>query len=92
MKAVFDRRYVKRLDGHHVKQAKTKFELAEQLIDEIKRFKKDKGLDRLVMVWCGSTEIFMAPSNVHSTLANLENGLKNNDENIRRAWSIATPR
>ena len=82
MKAVFDRRYVKRLDGHHVKKGKTKLELAEQLIDEIKQFKKDKGVDRLVMVWCGSTEIFMAPSAVHETLACLENGLKNNDENI----------
>jgi myo-inositol-1-phosphate synthase len=82
MKAVFDRRYVKRLDGQHVKKAKTKWELAEQLIEEIKKFKKDNGLDRMVMVWCGSTEIFISPSEVHSTLAKLEEGLKKNDENI----------
>ena len=82
MKGVFDRRYVKRLDGHHIKQGPNKWELAHQLIDEIAQFKKSNGLARLVMVWCGSTEIFIQPSIVHSSLDCFEAGLKNNDENI----------
>ncbi len=82
MKGVFDRRYVKRLDGHHIKQGPNKWELAQQLIDEIDRFKAANGLSRLVMVWCGSTEIFIQPSVVHSSLECFEAGLKNNDENI----------
>jgi myo-inositol-1-phosphate synthase len=82
MKGVFDRRYVKKLDGHYVKSGQTKMELAEQLMDEIRQFQKDHQVDRLVMIWCGSTEIFIEPSAVHQTLACLENGLRNNDENV----------
>ncbi len=82
MKGVFDRRYVKRLDGHHIKQGKTKYDLAEQLIAEIQEFKRARNLDRIVMVWCGSTEIFIQPGPAHQTLACLENGLRNNDETI----------
>jgi myo-inositol-1-phosphate synthase len=82
MKGVFDRKYVKRLDGHHIKQGKTKYDLAEQLIAEIQQFKEANKADRLVMVWCGSTEIFIQPGPAHQTLACLENGLRNNDETI----------
>src|SRR5213594_2156356 len=57
--AVFDQRYVKRLDGPNVKQGANKKELAEQVIADIRKFKSDNGLDRLVMVWCGSTEVFL---------------------------------
>ncbi len=81
MKGVFDRRYVKRLDGHHIKQGPNKWELAQQLVDEIAQFKAANGLSRMVMVWCGSTEIFIQPSVVHSSLESFEAGLKNNDEN-----------
>src|SRR6185436_4230363 len=56
--AVFDQRYVKRLDGPNVKKGKNKKDLAEQVIADIRKFKKDQQLDRLVMVWCGSTEVF----------------------------------
>src|SRR5919108_1914216 len=63
--AVFDRRYVKRLDGPNVKKGKNKRELAEQVMDDIRRFQRDHGLDRLVMVWCGSTEAFMTQSAAH---------------------------
>jgi myo-inositol-1-phosphate synthase len=82
MKGVFDRRYVKRLDGHYIKQGKTKYDLAEQLIAEIQEFKQSHNLDRVVMVWCGSTEIFIQPGPAHQTLECLENGLRNNDETI----------
>ncbi len=82
MKAVFDRRYVKRLDGSHVKQGRTKADLAQQLIEEIQEFQTRNALDRMVMVWCGSTEVFIAPQEVHSSLERFEAGLRVNDENI----------
>ncbi len=81
-KAVFDRRYVKLLDGPHVKQGANKLELAGQVMDDIRRFKEEKQVESLVMIWCGSTEIFIEPSDVHQSLANLEAGLENNDVNI----------
>ena len=63
--AVFDQRYVKRLDGPNVKKGKNKKDLAEQVVADIRKFKADNNLDRLVMVWCGSTEIFMTESPAH---------------------------
>ena len=82
MKAIFDRRYVKRLDGPHVKKGNTKWDLAEQLIEEIQQFEKDKSVSRMVMIWCGSTEIFIRAGEVHQSLEELEEGLKNNHEDI----------
>jgi myo-inositol-1-phosphate synthase len=81
-KAVFDRNYVKKLDGKHVKKGKNKRDLAEQLRHDIRDFKKKSGADRLVMIWCGSTEIFLQQSDVHSSLEAFEQGLEKNDENI----------
>ena len=81
-KAVFDRNYVKKLDGKHVKKGKNKMDLAEQLRDDIRDFKKKSGVDRLVMIWCGSTEIFLERGEVHSSLKAFEKGLEKNDENI----------
>jgi myo-inositol-1-phosphate synthase len=80
--AVFDRRYVKRLDGTHVKRGSNKLELAEQVMDDIRRFADETKVNRMVMVWCGSTEIFLKPSEVHSSLELFEEGLRRNDENI----------
>ncbi|MDX1687456.1 MAG: inositol-3-phosphate synthase [Candidatus Promineifilaceae bacterium] len=82
MKAVFDHNYVKRLDGPHVKQGATKMELAEQLREDIRQFRQEHGLDRLVMVWCGSTEIFIKPSETHATLEAFEEGLRKNSREI----------
>ncbi len=76
MPAVFDNHYVKKLHGTHVKQGANKMELAEQLMQDMETFKKEKGCDRLVMVWCGSTEIFMKRSDVHKDLATFEQGLQ----------------
>ena len=72
MKAVFDKKYVKNLDGKHVKKAKTKMDLAKQLMDDIKKFKKENKCSRVVMVWCGSTETYMKEGDVHSSLKNRE--------------------
>src|SRR6476469_3914664 len=82
MPAVFDQRYVKRLDGPNVKKGKNKRDLAEQLMEDIRLFKKNNNLDRLVMVWCGSTEVFMTSSEVHASMANFERGLEENDPAI----------
>ena len=82
MKAVFDRNYVRRLDGSHVKEGKTKWDLAQMAREDIQRFKADNGLDRMVIIWCGSTEIFLKPTAVHKTVEAFEQGLKDNDEGI----------
>jgi myo-inositol-1-phosphate synthase len=78
MKAAFDQNYVKNLQGTNVKKAKTKFDLAEQLRDDIRDFKKKNKLDRLVMVWCGSTEVFLKPEDVHRDLRSFEKAMKTN--------------
>ncbi len=82
MKAVFDRKYVKKLDGPNVKEADNKMQLAEMVMQDIENFKKENGCDRVVMVWCGSTEIYIEESEVHQTVANLEEGLRNNHHDI----------
>jgi myo-inositol-1-phosphate synthase len=81
-KAVFDHNYVKKLDGPNVKKGKNKMDLAEQLRDDIREFKKSSGADRLIMIWCGSTEVFLRPGEVHSSVKAFEKGLAQNDENI----------
>ncbi|MDP9268177.1 MAG: inositol-3-phosphate synthase [Acidobacteriota bacterium] len=81
-KAVFDRHYVKKLDGTNVKKGKNKRDLAEQLRADIRDFRRKSGADRLVMIWCGSTEIFLRPGEVHSSLAKFEKGMEKNDAGI----------
>ena len=82
MSAVFDNRYVKRLDGPNVKKGKNKKDLAEQLIEDMRRFKKENGCDRLVMVWCGSTEVFLTETPAHANVAAFEAALEANDDSI----------
>jgi myo-inositol-1-phosphate synthase len=80
--AVFDQNYVKRLQGTNVKRGKTKRELAEQLREDIKRFRKESGVSRLVLVWCASTEVFITPGPAHQTLAAFEKAMEQNDPAI----------
>jgi len=80
--AVFDRKYVKRLEGTHVKKGANWMELAEQLMDDIRAFQKQHNLSRMVMVWCGSTEIFLSPGPAHQTLAAFEKAMVENDPSI----------
>ncbi|HMS97437.1 MAG TPA: inositol-3-phosphate synthase [Saprospiraceae bacterium] len=82
MRAVFDPIYVKRLDGKYVKKGKTKMDLAKAIMKDIENFKKENKCDRLVMVWCGSTEIYIQESEVHKSLAALEKGMKENHPDI----------
>ena len=82
MPAVFDRRYVKLLDGPNVKKGKNKKDLAEQVVEDMRRFKAENRCDRLVMVWCGSTEVYLTESPVHASVEALEKGLEASDDNI----------
>jgi myo-inositol-1-phosphate synthase len=81
--AVFSSRWVKNLEGiDQVKEAATHMDLAERLMEDIDHFRGERGVDRLVMVWCGSTEAYEEPSAVHSDLQAFEQGLKDNDPAI----------
>ena len=82
MKAVFDKKYVKKLDGSHIKQAKNKFELAQMLMIDIDNFKTENDLTDVVMIWCASTEIYIEEQAVHQSLKAFERGLLENDEAI----------
>jgi myo-inositol-1-phosphate synthase len=81
-KAVFDKNYVKKLDGPNLKKGKNKMELVEQVRQDIRDFKQSSGADRLVMIWCGSTETFIEAGPVHQSVESFEKGLVANDENI----------
>jgi myo-inositol-1-phosphate synthase len=83
MKAVFDGKWVTRLENtDHVASYGSHLEAVEGLVEDIERFRAENGCDRLVMVWCGSTEAYEEPSAVHESLAAFEEGLKNNDPAI----------
>ncbi|GHV50294.1 myo-inositol-1-phosphate synthase [Bacteroidia bacterium] len=74
--AVFDQAFVKRLHGTHVKQGATRWDLTEQLREDIREFKKENGCDRIVVMWAASTEIFIPQSSEHESLAVFEKALK----------------
>jgi myo-inositol-1-phosphate synthase len=82
MPAVFDQSYVKRLKGTHVKKGKTKMDLADQLRKDLQDFKANHRLNRLVMIWCGSTEVYIEPEPVHRSVEKFEKGLQENDPGI----------
>ncbi|MDY6935239.1 MAG: inositol-3-phosphate synthase [Spirochaetota bacterium] len=82
-KAVFNKNYVKKLDGDWIKDAPSYWDLAQMVKNDIIEFKEEKNISRAVMIWCGSTEIFQGiVPGVHDTLENFEKGLKESDENI----------
>jgi myo-inositol-1-phosphate synthase len=82
MPAVFDQNYVKRLNGAHVKRGPDKMHLAEQVREDIRNFKRQHSLSRVVMIWCGSTEIFIEPGPVHQSVEAFEKGLSENHPDI----------
>jgi myo-inositol-1-phosphate synthase len=82
MPAAFEQKWVKRLHPNNVKTGKTKMDLAEQIMEDIRQFKKRSGADRLVIIWCASTEVFIEPQPVHQTLATFEEGLRSNHPDI----------
>ena len=82
MPAVFDNKYVTRITGTNVKTGKNKRDLAEQLRADIREFKSRHRLDRLVVVWCGSTEIYLKPGPPHATLSAFEAAMERDDDAI----------
>ncbi|MBQ7691511.1 MAG: inositol-3-phosphate synthase [Muribaculaceae bacterium] len=77
MKAAFDRNYAKRLDGNNVKQCRDRWDMTEQIREDIRNFKRESGVDRVVVLWAASTEIYVAPDmKYHGTLADLEAAMK----------------
>lgn len=82
MKAVFDRNFVHNLSGVNVKKAKTKMDLANELMKDIREFKETNNCSRLVMVWCASTEVYIEESKIHRSLADFEDALLDNNPAI----------
>jgi myo-inositol-1-phosphate synthase len=82
MKAVFDPEYIRRINGPNVKEGRTKMDKAEMLMDDIEQFRKTNNCSRLMMIWCGSTEVYHKASAVHATLKDFECGLMKNDPEI----------
>ena len=82
MPAAFENHYVTRIHGTNVKTGKTKREIAEQIREDIRRFQSENGLDRVVIVWCASTEIYIKPGPQHQTLAAFEAAMDANDDQI----------
>ena len=82
MPAVFDQDWVRNLDPVRIKEVSSKWDAALELIDDIERFRSEKQCDRLVMVWCGSTEVYRPAGDVHATVESFEQGLKDNDPGI----------
>lgn len=80
--AAFDQAYVRNLDGTNVKPHTAHLELVEAIRTDIERFKSDHSISRCVMVWCGSTEAYLEPSEVHGSLSSFETALKDNDPMI----------
>src|SRR5260370_33362322 len=89
MPAAFDREYVKKLDGKHIKKGKTKYDLALQIKDDIAVFRRKSGCSRLVTVWGGSTEIYLTEDNVHSTPEKFVEAMKANHRSISPAMLYA---
>ncbi len=81
MPGAFDREYVKKLDGTHVKKG-TRREMADELIRDIERFQKEKECSRMVVLWCGSTEVYHEPGPAHRSLAAFEKALDEDDHSI----------
>ncbi len=81
MKAAFDHNYAKRLDGDNIMVGKTRWEMVEQLREDIRNFKKENGLDRVVVLWAASTEVYVpVDEEIHGTLAALEAAMKADDK------------
>ncbi len=89
MSAVFYPEYVKRLNGTNVKKGRTKADMVEALREDIRNFKRTSGASRTVAVWCGSTEIYIAPGEVHQSVARFEKGLLDDDPAISNSQMYA---
>jgi myo-inositol-1-phosphate synthase len=96
MRGAFYPGYVPRLHGTHVRAARTKADMVEQLRDDVRRFARERRCDRLVSIWCGSTEAWFEPSAVHASVRSFEEGLARDDPGISNsqlyAWALLRER
>jgi myo-inositol-1-phosphate synthase len=94
MKAAFDQKFVKLISGPNIKKGKNKYEWALELKEDIKKFRKSSGATRLVACWCGSTESYLAPGDVHSTPEKFVAAMKANHPAVAPsmlyAWACVT--
>jgi myo-inositol-1-phosphate synthase len=82
MQAVFDQKFVKRLNGPNIKAGGSKMDYAEAVMEDIRQFQKRTKVSRMTMIWCGSTEVYHEAAEVHSSLERFERGLRENDPEI----------
>jgi myo-inositol-1-phosphate synthase len=82
MKAVFDRNFVRNLDGTHIKKGKRLREHVDALKEDIARFRTEHGLDRCVMVWCASTEVYLKPEQIHQSLEEFQQAVNDNHPSV----------
>lgn len=82
MKAVFDRRFVRNLDGKYIKEGENLRAHVDALKDDIRRFKAENGVERCVMIWCGSTEVYLQPEDIHQSVDALQEAIDANDPRI----------
>ena len=82
MQAVFDQKFVKRINGPNIMSGGSKMDYAERVMDDIRKFKERTGVTRMTMIWCGSTEVYHEAAPVHATLKDFECGLQKNDPEI----------
>jgi myo-inositol-1-phosphate synthase len=89
MQAAFERKYARNLDGEHVKPTSSKRAMLNAIREDINRFREDKQVDRVVMIWCASTEIFIEPGPAHMSLDAFEAAIDANDETVSPAQLYA---
>ncbi|MCM1319998.1 MAG: inositol-3-phosphate synthase [Muribaculaceae bacterium] len=80
MKAAFDKNYAKRLDGDNTMGDITRWEMVENLRKDIQNFKKETGVERVVVLWAASTEVYVpVDEKYHGTIEALEAAMKADD-------------
>ena len=89
MQAAFERKYARNLDGEHIKPTSSKRAMLEAIREDINRFREEKQVDRVVMIWCASTEIFIEPGPAHMNLESFEKAIDANDETVSPAQLYA---
>lgn len=78
--AAFDRNYAKRLDGDNVKTVSDRWDMTCQIREDIRRFKQESGVERVVVLWAASTEVYVpVDEKIHGSLAALEAAMKADD-------------
>ncbi len=89
MQAAFERKYARNLDGEHIKPTTSKRAMLEAIREDINRFREEKQVDRVVMIWCASTEIYIEPGPAHMTIESFEAAIDANDETVSPAQLYA---